>query len=73
MPEKLALSIDEAAAALGVSRSALKEEIYGGRIHVKRVGRRVLIPRWALDQYLDNPDAQEAALDAEKIGRLEGN
>ena len=52
MAEKLAYSIDEAAEALSLSRSAVKELVYQGRIKVVRVGRRVLIPKWALDEFL---------------------
>lgn len=58
MTEKLAFSIEEAAQALSLSRSALKEEIYQGRIEVKRVGRRVLVPRWSLDKFLSETDAK---------------
>ena len=57
MTEKLAYSIDEAATALSLSRSAVKEEIYQGRIEFKRVGRRVLIPKWSLENYLSKTES----------------
>lgn len=56
MPEKLAYSIDEAAAALSLSRNSVKELVYQQRLKSVRVGRRVLIPRWAIDQFLNVGD-----------------
>ena len=56
MPDKIAYSIDEAAEALSLSRSAVKEQLYQGRLSFKRVGRRILIPRWALDAFLTTDD-----------------
>ena len=52
MTEKLAYSIDEAAEALSLSRSAVMELIYTGKIKHVAVGRRKLIPRWALNEFL---------------------
>ena len=59
MTDKLAFSIDETAQALSISRNAVKDLIYTGKIKVIRVGRRVLIPRWSLDEFL--ADAESAA------------
>ena len=59
MVERLAFSINEAAESLGVSRSSVKELIYTNQIRVVRVGRRVLISRQSLLEYLGddrNPD-----------------
>ena len=64
MTEKLAYSIDEAAEALSISRSATKEMLYTGKIKCVSVGRRKLIPKWALDAFLsgaDNPEAEPTA------------
>ncbi len=49
--EKLLLSIPEAAALLGVSRSTLYLLIASGAIRTKLLGRRRLIPRAALEAY----------------------
>ena len=56
MCEKLAFSIDETAELLGLSRSGVKELIYHGELKVRRVGRRVLVPRWCLDEFLARTD-----------------
>ena len=56
MSEKLAFSIDETAEALGLSRSGVKELIYQGELRVRRVGRRVLVPRWCLEEFLTRTD-----------------
>jgi excisionase family DNA binding protein len=42
------LTMDEAAAVLRVSRSSLKRRIKDGAVAVERIGRRVLIPAWAI-------------------------
>ncbi len=49
--DKLLLSIPEAAALLGVSRSTLYVLIASGAIRTKLVGRRRLIPRSALEAF----------------------
>ena len=56
MAEKLAYSLDEAAEALSLSRSAVKELVYRGTLKSKRVGRRRIIPRQALDDFLSGDD-----------------
>ena len=55
MSDKLAYSVDEVAALLSLGRNSVKDLIYQGRIKVKRVGRRVIVPRWALDEFLAEP------------------
>ena len=47
---KLALSADEVAAALGVSRAKVYEAIQDGELPSIRFGRRVLVPKHALAQ-----------------------
>jgi excisionase family DNA binding protein len=46
-PEHL-LSIDEAAATLGIGRSTLYQELDAGRIRSLKVGRRRLVPSSAI-------------------------
>lgn len=71
MTERLAYSIAEAAEALSLSRSAVKELIYTGKIKVIRVGRRVLIPKWALDEFLSDTDSPATGADADWDKMLE--
>ena len=68
MVDKLAYSIAEAAAALSLSRNAVKELIYTGKLKHVQVGRRKLIPRWALDQFLGQTEATpEAGTDGDSV------
>lgn len=50
--QKLALSVDETAKLLGVSRNTVYEAIRQNRITAIRFGRRMLVPRAALEQLL---------------------
>lgn len=49
---RVAFSVPECAEALGVSKDSVWREIYSGRLHSVRLGRRVLIPRKALEELL---------------------
>ena len=51
-PDRL-LSIDEAASALGIGRTACYQELTNGRLRSFKVGRRRLIPASAIDAYID--------------------
>jgi excisionase family DNA binding protein len=51
IPRK-AFSIDEAAAAIGVSRSMIKNEIARGHLKATKLGTRVLITAAELDRLL---------------------
>jgi excisionase family DNA binding protein len=50
-PDRL-LSVDEAAATLGLGRSLLYGEIQAGRVHSVKVGRRRLVPAGAIADYI---------------------
>ena len=52
MTERLAYTVKEAAAALGVSEWMVREEINQQRIYSVKMGARLLIPRWALEERL---------------------
>lgn len=61
---KLALAYPEAAAATGVSENRLRAEANARRLHVKRVGRKVLIPveslrGWLMDRAAGDDLRQE--------------
>jgi excisionase family DNA binding protein len=51
--ERLTLTVPEVAARLGLSRNGAYEAVATGQIPSIRVGRRVLVPRAALDRMLE--------------------
>ena len=51
--QPLVYSVDEARKLLGISRGLVYQAIHAGQIPSIRVGRRVLIPRAALQRFLD--------------------
>lgn len=54
MPERLRYPISEAAVLLGIGRTLLYEEIARGRIETVTVRRRRLVPRDAIDVYVEH-------------------
>jgi excisionase family DNA binding protein len=52
-PDRLTLTVEEAAVALGISRASAYEAVRRGDVPSIRIGRRILVPRRALDQMLD--------------------
>lgn len=52
------LTVEELAAELGIGLRQAYELVAAGGIHSVRVGRRILVPRAALDAFLTEP-AQE--------------
>jgi len=50
---RLALSVEEAAGLLGISRSLAYELAARGELPVLRLGRRIVIPRAGLERLLD--------------------
>lgn len=53
--ERATYSVDEAAARLGVGRNAAYEAIKRGELPALRIGRRLVVPRAALDRLLADP------------------
>lgn len=53
-PERLTLTVEEAAGLLGISRNLAYELVADGRLPSIRLGRRVLVPRQALYRLLDD-------------------
>lgn len=49
---RIALSVAEAAAALGVSRALVNQECASGRLHSVKIGQRPLIPVASLQAWL---------------------
>ena len=54
---RLTLTVEEVAATLGISRAFAYEVVRRGEIPSIRIGRRVLVPRAALERLLDGADA----------------
>ena len=54
--ERLTLTVVEVAAQLGISRNAAYEAIRLGQIRSIRIGRRILVPRQALEEMLRGKD-----------------
>lgn len=59
MNDRVAVSVQQVADALGVSKYAIYRAIERGEIPARKMGTRVLIPRVWLEHYFD--DATEVA------------
>lgn len=53
--ETLTLTVEQAAAALNISRGLAYEAARDGRIPTIRIGRRLLVSRRALERLLEEP------------------
>ncbi len=53
MGERLTLSVQEAAKALGIGRNLAYDRIKTGEIPVLKIGKRLLVPRAALEKLLE--------------------
>lgn len=60
-PKPLTYQIEEAAQLLGIGRNHCYEAAKRGDIPAIRIGRRILVPRAALDSLLKGPPAGRAA------------
>jgi excisionase family DNA binding protein len=56
--DKLTLSVEEAAAALGLGRAAAYLAAARGELPTVRIGRRLLVPKAALHELLRVPSRQ---------------
>ena len=54
---RMTLTVTEVAELLGIGRSAAYEACQLGQIPTIRIGRRILIPRAALERLLEHPAA----------------
>jgi excisionase family DNA binding protein len=50
--DRLALSVEETAVVLGIGRSTAWRMVRAGVLPARRLGRRVLVPRAALEEWL---------------------
>ena len=55
MEDKLTLSIEETAKILGIGRNLCYDRVKTGEIPVIKIGRRLLVPRAALEKLLADP------------------
>jgi len=55
MEEKLTLSVEETARLLGIGRNLCYERVKTGDIPAIKIGRRLLVPRRALEKLLEEP------------------
>jgi len=53
--ERLTLSVPEAAKLLGIGRNLCYDRVKTGEIPVIKIGRRLLIPKKALERLLEEP------------------
>jgi len=59
-PERLTYSVEEVATVLGISRAFAYEAVQREDIPHLRIGRRILIPRSALQRLVDSPSLTSA-------------
>lgn len=55
MEDKLTLSVEETAKLLGIGRNLCYERVKTGEIPAIKIGRRLLVPRSALEKLLADP------------------
>jgi len=60
MEDKLTLSVEEAAKVLGIGRNLCYDRVKTGEIPVIKIGRRLLVPRRALEKLLEQGQAVTA-------------
>ena len=53
--DRLVFTVEEAAQLLGISRSFAYEAVKQGEIPSMRIGRRILVPKAALQRFLESP------------------
>lgn len=63
--ERLTLTVEEAAAALGIGRTMAYYAVKSGQIPSVRIGKRRLIPKDGLKQMLNNSGTQCAVTGGE--------
>ena len=57
---RLVLSVEEARKLLGLSRGLMYEAVRSGQLPSVRIGRRILIPRAALERLLEQAATRDA-------------
>ncbi len=65
---RLALRVSEAAAVIGVSSAFLRLEITRGNLNATRLGRRIVLMRVELEQYLASRQTVPRARGGQSVG-----
>lgn len=52
--DQVAFTVDQAAAALTIGRTKLLELVHSGALKCARIGRRIVVPRTALESFLQS-------------------
>lgn len=60
MGERITLTVEEAGERLGISRSLAYELVRRGELPAVRLGRRIVVPRQAIERVLDPAAASDA-------------
>ncbi len=60
--ERQTYSVEQAARILGIGRNSAYEAIRRGEIPALRLGRRLVVPRQALERLLRNSNSETAAV-----------
>ncbi|MBA7471241.1 hypothetical protein ES707_06544 [subsurface metagenome] len=53
--KRLTVSVDECAKLLGISRGLCFQMVHEGKIPHLRFNKRILIPKWAMERLLQEP------------------
>lgn len=61
--KKLTITVEQAAYILGISRGLAYQMAREGKIPTIRFGKRLVVPRWAIERLLDEPGAPVAKLE----------
>ena len=59
--DRLALTLSEACKVTGLGRNKMLEEIHSGKLKHKRVGKRILIPKVWLEEWLLTEELDQAS------------
>lgn len=64
--ERSTMTVEEAARVLGISRSSAYECVRRGELRAVRLGRRLVVPRLAVDQLLagDRPTTPSSTVES---------
>jgi excisionase family DNA binding protein len=68
-PTRLTWTVEEAAVALGISRAFAYDAVRRGDIPAIKIGRRILVPRSALDRLLERSQRRSTEFDGDESAR----
>ena len=66
--KKLTITVDECAKLLGISRGLCFQMVHEGKIPHLRFNKRILIPKWAIEDLLGKRESQEATTSQQSSG-----